>query len=424
MIKFLFKGLIRDRHRSVLPIIVVILGVMLTVFMQAYLTGVFGDMVDMNARFETGHIKVMTAAYADDADQMPNDLALINTDELVMELEKEFPGIKWTPRIRFAGLIDIPDEDGETRAQGPGVGWALDLLNPQSQEINRFNLEKSLVRGEIPDQPGEALLSDQFAEKLKVEPGDQFTFFGSAATGGMAFYNFILSGTVSFGTNALDKGAVIIDLEDARQALDMPDGAGELLGYFQDGHYHDELANDITRQYNSENSTDDDPFAPQAYTLKELSILSSFLDFADNMMALIVSIFVIAMSVVLWNAGLLGGLRRYGEVGVRLAMGETKSHVYKSMIIESVLIGIIGSVIGSGIGLALSFWMQNHGIDISGMMQNNSIMMPSVFKSRVTTATYYIGFIPGVFATVLGTMLAGIGIYKRKTARLFKELES
>ena len=131
-----------------------------------------------------------------------------------------------------------------------------------------------------------------------------------------------------------------------------------------------------------------------------------------------------AMSVVLWNAGLLGGLRRYGEVGVRLAMGETKGHVYRSLIIESVLIGVIGSVIGAAIGLSLSYWMQNNGIDISSMMKNNTMMMPSVLKSRVTPQAYYIGFIPGVLATVVGTMLAGIGIYKRKTARLFKELEA
>ena len=35
-----------------------------------------------------------------------------------------------------------------------------------------------------------------------------------------------------------------------------------------------------------------------------------------------------------------------------------------------------------------------------------------------------IGFIPGVLATVLGTMLAGLAIYKREMSQLFKELEA
>jgi len=37
---------------------------------------------------------------------------------------------------------------------------------------------------------------------------------------------------------------------------------------------------------------------------------------------------------------------------------------------------------------------------------------------------YFIGFIPGVLATVLGTMMAGRAIYKREMAQLFKELET
>ena len=57
-----------------------------------------------------------------------------------------------------------------------------------------------------------------------------------------------------------------------------------------------------------------------------------------------------------WFCGtqdLLGGLRRYTEFGTRLAIGEDYSHIYKTMIYESVLIGIIGSISGTVIGLAI-----------------------------------------------------------------------
>jgi len=51
-------------------------------------------------------------------------------------------------------------------------------------------------------------------------------------------------------------------------------------------------------------------------------------------------------------------------------------------------------------------------------------MIPSVFRAKIDSPAYYLGFIPGLFSVVLGTMLSGIGIYKRKTASLFKELEN
>ena len=57
-------------------------------------------------------------------------------------------------------------------------------------------------------------------------------------------------------------------------------------------------------------------------------------------------------------------------------------------------------------------------------MQGSNMMMQGVMKAQITPEAYYIGFIPGVVATALGTALAGIGIFKRKTAQLFKELQA
>ena len=50
--------------------------------------------------------------------------------------------------------------------------------------------------------------------------------------------------------------------------------------------------------------------------------------------------------------------------------------------------------------------------------------MPNIFYPKVTSNLYFLGFFPGILATLLGTMLAGRGIYKREMAQLFKELET
>jgi putative ABC transport system permease protein len=104
-------------------------------------------------------------------------------------------------------------------------------------------------------------------------------------------------------------------------------------------------------------------------------------------------------------------------------LGEDKNHIYRTLIYEGVLIGFIGTVFGTLLGLAFSYFMQEHGLNIGGMMRNSTLMMPSIARAEVTPAAYYIGIIPGVISMVLGNALAGIGIYKRKTASLFKELE-
>jgi putative ABC transport system permease protein len=135
-------------------------------------------------------------------------------------------------------------------------------------------------------------------------------------------------------------------------------------------------------------------------------------------------VFMMAMALVLWNAGLLGGIRRYGEFGIRLAMGEEKKHVYSTLIYESVMIGIAGSIIGTAFGLFFAWLMQKYGLNLSDSMKGSSVMIPTVVKARITPVDFYIGFIPGIISTVIGTALAGIGIYRRKTSQLFKELEA
>ncbi len=426
MIRFLLKGLLRDRSRSLLPLIVVAIGVMLAVFVRGYIKGLMVEMIEQTARITTGHVKVMTKAYAENIDQVPNDLALLEISDLKADLEQTFPDIKWVTRIKFSGLIDVPDENGETRSQGPSMGIGLDLLSDDSDEAERLNLNKSLVRGSLPANSGEVLLSEDFSQKLEVNPGEEVTLIGSTMTGGMAIYNFRVSGTVRFGNTGMDRGTVIADLHDVQLALDMDNAAGEILGFFGSGYYDDKMAEPVLAEFLKKYSLNEDEFTPVMLRLRDQEGLNLYVDMTKSMGAIVTIIFMVAMSLVLWNAGLLGGLRRYGEIGIRLAIGEEKGHVYRSMISESVMVGIAGTIVGTAIGLGLSWLMQIHGLDISEFTKNatTAIMMPNVIHSRITPPDFYIGLIPGVLSTMAGTMLSGIGIYKRKTAQLFKELEA
>lgn len=423
MLKFIFKGILRDKSRSLLPVIVISIGVFLTVFMSGWMKGIFTDMIDLSAKFTTGHVKVMTRAYAENKNQLPNDLALLDVDELSANLKADFPDMTWVKRIHFGGLLDVPDENGETRAQGPAAGKAIDLLSLESKEAERMNIVNSIVKGSLPAKQGEALISDEFAEKFGVKLGDDVTIFGSTMYGSMMFKTFEVSGTISFGVTMLDRGAIIIDITDAEQALDMTDAASEILGYFGDGPYDDLKADTVKNTFNAKFSKADDEFSPQMFKLRDQNGLDEMLTRSESTSGIMVTIFIFAMSIVLWNTGLLGGLRRYSEYGVRLALGENKSHIYKTIIYEAILIGTIGSVLGTVFGLSLCYYLQENGIDFSSMTKNINMMVPPVYRAAVSPELFYIGFFPGLLAMTLGNALAGYAIYKRKTAQLFKELE-
>ncbi len=424
MIIFLLKGLSRDRHRSRFPLITVAVGSLLTVLVFAWISGVSEEMIDTNARFNTGHLRLMTMGYAQQLSQMPVELALDRADEWIVRLNERFPQYQWIRRCRFGGMVDVADTAGETRLQAPTQIWAIGFQNGSGGEIERLELLRAMVAGAMPRSRFEVLLSAQLAKSLAVAPGDTISLLSSTVYGNMSMVNLVIAGTLNFGVQAMDRGAMMIDLAAAEYILDLPGSATEILGFQRNGRYQRQSASAVRDQFNADVINEKNELSPRMMALEDQNDLAMMIEYVDTMRFLIVLVFVFTMSLVLWNSGLLSGIRRYNEFGLRLAIGESKSAVFFSLMLESLLIALAGSLIGTLLGAAAAFYLQEVGIDTSAMMKNVGLFVPSVYRARLTLVAVVMGFVPGTLALLLGRGLAGIAVYRRQTAQLFRELET
>ncbi len=422
MLRFLIKGVFRDRHRYLFPLLIVSSGVLIMVFMLALINGYMDSFIRQNAGFETGHLKVVTRAYSELLSQKPFDLGMLDIQDDLQTWKKTFPQLEWVERIHFGALLDVPDADGLTREQGDIVGFGVDLFSPD-RERKLMNLDKALVSGRIPKHPTEILLSDNALKRLKLKLGDSVTLIGSDIYGSMAFQKFVISGTINFGVETLDRGAVIADLSDIRTMLDMEGGAGEILALFKSGKYDQKAVNQLRDDFNKKFSDPADEYSPVMLALSDQNNMGILLGTMQNLLGIFSLVFIIILGIVLWNSGLMNGIRRYGEFGVRLAVGESKRHIYWTLILESVIVGFAGSVIGIVLGLLVSWYFNIKGMDVSVFNRNSTLMSEDVIYTYINLQTALSGLIPGVLSTVLGAMLAGVAIFKRQTSQLFKELE-
>jgi putative ABC transport system permease protein len=399
----------------------------MVVFAIGFMRGTMNSLFLDTAVVFSGHEKIVTRAYNEESQLLPNDLALLEVDQLVDELGRDYPNFFWTPRITFAGLLDVPDENGETKSQGPVITLGIDLFSEDSRQAEIWELDRVLVEGHIPQNRDDALISTKLADQLDLAVGETVTFIGSTMDNAFTTYNFNVSGTFNLRKGQTDKQMMLVDLSGARLALDMDNAASAIFGFTHSLYYDDETAVALRTDYNKIKSDSLDIFSPFMLALRDGNQMGTMVDISGAMMAIMGGIFLVIVMIVLWNMGLMNGLRRYGEIGLRLAMGESKGQVYRSMISEAVIIGLTGTVVGTGIGLAITYYVQENGIDYTKgieALSNSSMVMPNIFYAQVTPDLFYIGFIPGVLATVLGTMLAGMAIYKREMAQLFKELET
>ncbi|MFL3007678.1 MAG: ABC transporter permease [Candidatus Neomarinimicrobiota bacterium] len=427
MIRFLTKGLLRDRSRSLFPVVIITITVGIVIFTIGFMKGTMNSVFLDTAVIISGHEKVVTRAYKEESQMLPNDLALLDVDQIIENLNKEYPTHFWSPRITFGGLLDIPDNNGETKDQGPVIAIGIDLLSNESRMPEIWELEKCLVEGKLPKTSKEVLISKKLATKLNISIGDLTTFIGTTMHNAFTTYNFLVSGTFDLRKGQADKQMMLVDISGAREALDMENAASEIFGFTHSLFYNDDKAVNLRTNYNDSYSDTSNIFSPVMLALRDSSEqMGTMVDMVDIFLLIIGGVFLIIVTIVLWNMGLMNGLRRHGEFGLRLAMGESKGDVYRSMILESFIIGFTGTIFGTSIGLMLTYYVQEYGIDYSEVistMSTSSMVMPNIFYAQITPELYYIGFIPGVIATVLGTMLAGIAIYKREMAQLFKELE-
>ena len=435
--------MLRDKHRSLLPSIVVTLGVFMTVAMFAYMKGVMGDMLNSTARLESGHVKITSLAYRGEIDILPNDLALEDGPQMLALLREDYPDLAWSERIKFGGLLDAFDENRETRAQVGVGGIGIDLFGPDAADRDRWDLKSGLRAGTLPQQPGDILMAERLAGNMGVTIGEEVTLISATVNGSMSLQNFHVTGLIEFGIPPMDRSMILADLNDVKLMLDMGNWSSEILGFFPLPYYDDVLAEALRDTFNTvhcdpvfmandtltfatnlDHDVSIDRFAPYMVSMLDDSHMREYYTYATKAGSIVSFVMIFAMGIVLWNTGLMGAIRRYAEMGLRLAVGESKGHVYRSLLVESVGVGLIGTVFGTILGLALGFYLQEVGINMGDMMKDSTMMMPTIIRARITPEAFYIGFFPGVVATLLGAGLSGLRIFKRDTASLFKELET
>ena len=396
-----------------------------------FMDGVFMGMIDMTAKMDTGHIRFVNKPFYEEEHLIPMDRALAGQKKTLAWLKKQGdPRIQWAPRIRWGAIMDVPDEDGNTMSQTPVSGMAIQMLDPQSPERERLQLEQSVIKGQIPTGSRQMLVGYQLAETLKLKIGDTVTLMGQTFDGGLATDNYTVAGFIRFGVAAMDKKMALIDLADAQQTFYMENMVTDWLGFLPVSFSYDKYEKIKHRIEQGLTALKQNP--PEDWASDDEPIVLSILDQRnigeiirkfELIRGVIVLIFTFLMVLVLWNAGLINGIHRYGEMGLRLAMGETHKALMASLAWEAFAIGLLGAVAGCLVGGTVVYFLQEVGVDMGDAMAQSGLMLNDVVRGRLTVEGFIRGVVPGMTASVAGSLIASLAIFQRSEANLFRELE-
>ncbi len=431
MIKWILQGIFRDKTRSLFPFLVVTVGVSLVVFFIGFMEGIFMGMIDLTSHLDIGHLRLLNKPFYEEEYLNPLDRALAGQEQTQRWLHENTDSrIDWSPRIRWGAILDVPDEQGETKTQTPVMGLALDLTR-NSAELGRLKLSDSLTQGRLPSGPKEMLVGYELAKDLEIEINNPVTLIGQSFDGGLAMDNYTVVGFVRFGIFAMDKKMALIDLADAQDSFYMQDMVTEWLGFLPRNVRYPDYQNirdqirlelpGLKENPPADWARDDEPIVLSFLDQRNMANLAATFELVKS---IIIGIFLFLMVLVLWNAGLQNGIHRYGEMGLRLALGETHAALVFWLCIEALAIGFLGSLAGCLIGGGLVYYLQEVGVNMGDAFAQTGLMLNDVQRARMTVEGFIYGVVPGMTASLLGSLMASISIFKRSEANLFRELEA
>jgi ABC-type lipoprotein release transport system permease subunit len=201
------------------------------------------------------------------------------------------------------------------------------------------------------EQPGEVVLGQQLAERLDARLGERVVLDTSALAGPQAL-GLQVVGLVKSGIAPVDRGTVLVHIQDARVLTGLQTATGVAL--------------DVTRGQEARIAEALQPVLPEnlrAYDLTQLlGGLSSAIGTKQSSTFLIGMIFSLFAALAVTSTVLVSVLERTREFGMMGAVGMTPPRLAAMVTLETVFATSLGWALGLVLGYALNYWMATQNV--------------------------------------------------------------
>ena len=393
------RNLGRNRRRSFLAVLSVLIAITMVVCMDGLISGVLDSMARNFTKNETGHVNVTTAEYRARERFMPASTALADSDSVV-EAIRATPGLEGrivqvAPRALFGVVLSSASATKAAR----GIG------GDPAAERHLLMLDRALLPGSSYfDQPGTAILGSKLAADLGLKVGDTLKVIAEKADYGMGFKKFRIAGLFRTGLDTFDESTFQVSLADARELLGLGNGASQILVMLKDYRDSDEATKLISARLASAGLG---RISVQSWTslgdVAALISLAGNIYFWGEIVVAFLGAFIIA------NVMMMVVLERRHEIGILKSMGMERWRILRLFLVEGVLLGIIGSAAGALLGTALNAWLSVKGLDFSRNIAGTSIPMDNIIYPGVHPLQVVLFFLLGAAVSAIVAFLPSRG---------------
>jgi len=386
LLKMAFRNVLRNKRRSILTAVGIIIAVMLIIYAQGFITGMVDSMLENTARIKSGHVRVVTPEYLRREKLSPLEEAVYITPEL-QEMVAETPEVEaFTYRIPF-GVLLSKDERSK-----PAFGTAIDV--EREKGFLDLSAENYLVEGSYLDAADEAILIGKgLAEELGFKVGDSLVIITADAYGSPSGMNLTVKGIIELGHANLDDNAFYIPLAAAQQLLDLKGRAAEVLVLLDSRDNSEKVASRWQAEAGDAMGLKFVPWQQDAF----LGVLTM----ATRIYWVIYAIILLIASATIINTMLMAVFERMKEIGILKAMGMRGNRILWLLTAEASMIGLFGAVIGAVLGIVLVLLAPEVNFSALSGMAIGSIYFNPIIPVSLTPGVVLACFLFGWFVATL-----------------------
>jgi putative ABC transport system permease protein len=385
MIRLALRNIFRQKTRTAMTLAAIVFGIAGLILSGGFVRDIFFQLGEMLIHSQSGHLQIMRIGYYGAGSRSPEKYTIENVNTLYPLIHgiAEIDGVM--ARVNFSGLLNNGRSD-----------WAIVGEGIEPDKESKMGSHLRILAGRHltgKDQDG-MMIGQGVAQALKLAPGDRVTVMLNTREGSLNTLDFEVIGVFQSFSKDFDARAVRIPLKQAHELL-LNTGVNSLVISLKHTADTDRIATTLKSRLAT--------LPVELKTWKEIN------DFYEKTVALydrqfgvlqFIILFMVLLSVS--NSVNMSIFERLGEFGTMRALGNRTSRVFRLILTESAMLGIVGSTLGIAFGIALALAISAIGIPMPPPPNSN---LGYTAYIRIVPVVVITAFLVGVIATTLAALL-------------------
>jgi len=396
MLKLALRNIFRHRFRTTMTLAGIVIGVTSLVLSGGFVADIYAQLAEALIHSQSGHIQIARAGYFSYGSRSPEKYVIDDPNQLRSSVAALPEVDEVLERSNFSALLN------NGRTDWPVIGEGVEPTKEAKLGSFIHIVQGRLLTDE--DRFG-ILVGQEIARALKLAPGDRVTLLANTSEGALNSLELQVIGTFESFSKDFDARAVRIPLNAAQDLLGSQRVNTLVVALKRTKDTH-RIAARLTAM-----------LAPRGFDLRTWTQLN---DFYEKTVALyrqqfgFLQIIILAMVLLsVANSVNMSVFERIGEFGTMMALGKRSKQIFRLIVAEAGLLGLIGSCLGVALGMALAIGISAIGIPMPPPPNANLGYMAHI---RVVPTVVFNAFCVGFAGATLAALFAAVRVSRTPVA--------